>query len=140
MDVFAVCLSHNSLFTGSLDKLILARRSSVAYLPSISELTAGTNFTSNYLTIMSEGSPKNLTQIGIQDKDVEHALENVQKSFQLPRMPPWFVYLGSPKLYEALAGILRLVGLSLIAGYFNLEFKLFILGFCLSCLLLTLDL
>jgi len=36
----------------------------------------------------------------------------------LPRMPPWFSYVGSQKLYEMLAGILRLVGLSLMAGHF----------------------
>ena len=52
----------------------------------------------------------------IREKVVEYPPENVQKSFEIPRMPPWFVYVGSPKLYQALAGILRLVGLSLLAG------------------------
>lgn len=55
----------------------------------------------------------------IREKVVEYPPENVQKSFEIPRMPPWFVYVGSPKLYQALAGILRLVGLSLLAGLFH---------------------
>nr|XP_023923287.1 TELO2-interacting protein 1 homolog isoform X2 [Quercus suber] len=115
LDVLAVCLSQNSLFAGSLDKLISTRRSSVGYLPSIAELKAGTNFTSNYLTIMSATPFENSMGTDIREKVVEYPPENVQKSFEIPRMPPWFVYVGSPKLYEALAGILRLVGLSLLA-------------------------
>ncbi|KAK7859044.1 telo2-interacting protein 1 like protein [Quercus suber] len=109
LDVLAVCLSQNSLFAGSLDKLISTRRSSVGYLPSIAELKAGTNFTSNYLTIMSATPFENSMGTDIREKVVEYPPENVQKSFEIPRMPPWFVYVGSPKLYEALAGILRLV-------------------------------
>lgn len=119
MDVLAVCLSQNSLFAGSLDKLISTRRSSVGYLPSIAELKAGTNFASNYLTIMSATPFENSMGTDIQEKVVEYPPETVQKSFEIPRMPPWFVYVGSPKLYQALAGILRLVGLSLLAGLFH---------------------
>ena len=119
MDVFAVCLSQNSLFSGSLDKLLSTRQSSVGYLPSVSELKAGTDFTSNYLTLVSEAPSENATLMVTRDKDVDYRMEISQKNFELPRMPPWFVYVGSPKLYQALAGILRLVGLSSIAGCFN---------------------
>lgn len=119
MDALAVCLSQNSLFAGSLGKLVSTRRSSVGYLSSIAELKAGTNFTSNYLTIMSATPFENSMATGIQEKDMEYPPDNVQKNFELPRMPPWFVYVGSPKLYRALAGILRLVGLSLVTGLFH---------------------
>ncbi|XP_018815607.2 uncharacterized protein LOC108987186 [Juglans regia] len=115
LDVFAVCLSQNSLFAGSLDKLISIRRSSVGFLPSIAELKAGTNLTANHLTIMNEAPSENTMPMCIQENDIEYTLNNVLKIFELPRMPPWFVYVGSPKLYKALAGILRLVGLSLIS-------------------------
>ncbi|KAG7955252.1 hypothetical protein I3843_11G060800 [Carya illinoinensis] len=115
LDVFAVCLSQNSLFAGSLDKLISIRRSSVGFLPSIAELKAGTNFTANHLTIMNEAPLENSTPMCIEENDIEYTLNNVLKIFELPRMPPWFVYVGSPKLYKALAGILRLAGLSLIS-------------------------
>lgn len=115
LDVFAVCLSQNSLFAGSLEKLLSTRQSSVGYLPSVSELKAGTDFTSNYLTMVSAAPSENSMLMVTREKDVDYPLENLQKNFELPRMPPWFVYVGSLKLYQALAGILRLVGLSSIA-------------------------
>jgi hypothetical protein len=119
LDVFGVFLSQNSLFAGSLDKLLSTRQSSVGYLPSVSELKAGTDFTSNYLTLVSEAPSENSMLMVNREKAVDYPLESLQKNFELPRMPPWFVYVGSPKLYQALSGILRLVGLSSIAGYFN---------------------
>ncbi|KAJ7954596.1 ARM repeat superfamily protein [Quillaja saponaria] len=77
LDVFAACLTQNSVFSGSLEKLISARPSSSAgFLPSIAELNSGTNFTSYGLSIM-DAAPSEI-----------------------------------PK---ALAGILRLVGVSLVA-------------------------
>lgn len=94
LDTFALCLSHNSAYTGSLEKLIADRpTSSTGYLPSITELKV----TSRSHAESDQGK-----------------LET--SSFVLPRMPPWFSYVGSQKLYEILAGILRLVGLSLMAG------------------------
>ncbi|KAA8527184.1 hypothetical protein F0562_008587 [Nyssa sinensis] len=116
LDVFALCLSQNSVFAGSLDKLILRKQSSTGYLHSISELKAGVCFTSdNHGIIDAAASSENLKFPGNQNKRILYPVENVQKEYELPRMPPWFVYVGSQKLYQALAGILRLVGLSLMA-------------------------
>ncbi|XP_027913548.1 TELO2-interacting protein 1 homolog isoform X4 [Vigna unguiculata] len=45
LDLFAACLSHNSVFSGSLRKLTSTERSSaLGYLPSIAELKSGANF------------------------------------------------------------------------------------------------
>uniref|UniRef100_A0A5B6YNE8 TELO2-interacting protein 1 n=1 Tax=Davidia involucrata TaxID=16924 RepID=A0A5B6YNE8_DAVIN len=115
LDVFALCLSQNSVFAGSLDKLILAKPSSTGYLHSIAELKAGISFTNDNHTIMDAASSENSKFPGNQNKRILDPVENVQKEYELPRMPPWFVYVGSQKLYQALAGILRLVGLSLMA-------------------------
>ncbi|KAL0732056.1 hypothetical protein Bca4012_028150 [Brassica carinata] len=95
LDTFALCLSHSSAFTGSLEKLIADRpTSSSGYLPSITELKVGFRETSRNHAESDQGK-----------------LEISQTtSFMLPRMPPWFSYVGSQKLYEMLAGILRLVG------------------------------
>lgn len=41
LDVFALCLSQNSAFTGSLNKLMLARSSSKGFIQSVAELKAG---------------------------------------------------------------------------------------------------
>lgn len=118
MDVFALCLSQNSVFAGSLDKLVTARPSSVGYLDSVAELKAGDNFTNDILTVWTT-APKSSKVVAIQEKDISYPEQNVQKSYELPRMPPWFVYIGGQKLYQSLSGILRLVGLSLMAGHLN---------------------
>lgn len=55
----------------------------------------------------------------IQKKVIEYPQSTVQKIYDLPRIPPWFVSDGSQKLYKALAGTLRLISLSLIPGYFD---------------------
>ncbi|XP_009128339.1 TELO2-interacting protein 1 homolog isoform X2 [Brassica rapa] len=97
LDTFALCLSHNSAYTGSLEKLIADRpTSSTGYLPSITELK--------------------VTSRSHAESDQGKLEISQTSSFVLPRMPPWFSYVGSQKLYEMLAGILRLVGLSLMAG------------------------
>ncbi|XP_060670317.1 uncharacterized protein LOC107403735 [Ziziphus jujuba] len=114
LDVFALCLSQNSVFAGSLDKLVTARPSSVGYLDSVAELKAGDNFTNDILTVWTT-APKSSKVVAIQEKDISYPEQNVQKSYELPRMPPWFVYIGGQKLYQSLSGILRLVGLSLMA-------------------------
>ncbi|KAF8049687.1 hypothetical protein N665_2149s0008 [Sinapis alba] len=104
LDTFALCLSHNSAFTGSLEKLIAERpTSSTGYLPSITELKVGFRETSRNHTESDQGK----------------LVISETSSFMLPRMPPWFSYVGSQKLYEMLAGILRLVGLSLMTGLEN---------------------
>lgn len=105
LDTFALCLSHNSAFTGSLEKLIAERpTSSTGYLPSITELKVGFRETRRNNAEPDQGKLE---------------ISQSTTSFVLPRMPPWFSYVGSQKLYEMLAGILRLVGLSLMAGLDN---------------------
>ena len=94
------------------------RTSSIGYLDSVAELKAGVNFTSDHLTVIS-AAPKISKPTASQEKQITYLEEKTQQSYDLPRMPPWFVYVGSRKLYQALAGILRLVGLSLVAGHFN---------------------
>ena len=54
------------------------------------------------------------TPQSIQNKGVPCPVEDVQKEYELLRMRPWFVHVGSRKLYLVLARILRLVGSSLI--------------------------
>lgn len=111
-------MSQNSVFAGSLDKLIKSRSSSVVYLDSVSELKAGTNITSDCLTIMA-AVPQNSKIKDTQEKGIPYASNDAQKNYELPHMPPWFFHIGSRKLYEALSGILRLVGLSLMTGNFS---------------------
>ncbi|CAK9165660.1 unnamed protein product [Ilex paraguariensis] len=112
LDVFALCLSHNSVCAGSLDKVISARPSSTGYLRSIAEMKPNICFSNDNMNIMdAEGSKFP----GIQNHRAHNLLENVQNEYELPHMPPWFSNVGSQKLYQALAGILRLVGLSLFA-------------------------
>ncbi|KAI3496636.1 hypothetical protein L1887_39007 [Cichorium endivia] len=100
-DTLTLCLSQNSVFSGSLDKLLLERPSSVGYLRSITEMKA-TAFFSNVVESNNAYEDTNSCKI--------------QNEYELPRMPPWFSSSGSRKMYLALAGILRLVSLSLIAG------------------------
>ncbi|PQM38627.1 uncharacterized protein Pyn_06456 [Prunus yedoensis var. nudiflora] len=133
LDIFSVCMSQNSVFAGSLDKLIKSRSSSVVYLDSVSELKAGTNITSDCLTIMA-AVPQNSKIKDIQEKGIPYASNDAQKNYELPRMPPWFFHIGSRKLYEALSGILRLVGLSLMADIQNGQHLSLITEIPLGCL------
>ncbi|KDP40201.1 hypothetical protein JCGZ_02199 [Jatropha curcas] len=117
LDVFALCLSQNSVFVGALDKLTLARPSSIGYLPSVADLKAGSHFATSDQTIM-DVVPSDISKFrDVQGTRIRYSLETVETNYKLPRMPPWFVYVGSQGLYEALAGILRLVGLSLMADF-----------------------
>ncbi|WJX17050.1 hypothetical protein P8452_07005 [Trifolium repens] len=116
LDVFAACLSHNSVFSGSLGKITLASQSStVGYLPSIAELKSGSNFVSRGLPLLNSGVCENPKSSLIDKKYVQEPVKTAQKKYELPRMPPWFSYVGSVKLYQPLARILRLVGLSILA-------------------------
>lgn len=117
LDIFALCLSQNSVFAGSLDKYISARPSSIGYLHSVAELEARFHFISDDQAIMKAALPELPKFPGIQDKEMQYPLGNAWKDYELPRVPPWVVYVGSQKLYQALAGILRLVGLSSIADF-----------------------
>ncbi|XP_069148470.1 uncharacterized protein [Solanum lycopersicum] len=103
LDVLALCLSQNSVFAGPLEKNVAAKRSSSGFMHSIAEIRAVRAADSDNL-----GSRKN------QNRRV-HTTESIKNEHQLPRLPPWFVYVGSQKLYHSVAGILRLVGLSLFA-------------------------
>ncbi|CAI8605258.1 unnamed protein product [Vicia faba] len=118
LDVFAACLSHNSVFSGSLGKITLASQSStVGYLPSVAELKSGSNFFSHGLPLLNSGVCEN-SKCGLIDKKyVQEPDETAPKNYALPRMPPWFGYVGSVKLYQPLARILRLVGLSILADH-----------------------
>ncbi|KAL4303341.1 hypothetical protein GQ457_10G015910 [Hibiscus cannabinus] len=115
LDVFALCLSQNSAFTGSLNKLVSTRSSSIGYLPSVAELK-GLHVVGESEVLYSAAS-KSSKLMGIHEIGKRHTADDRQTDLQLPSMPPWFVYVGGQKLYEALAGILRLVGLSLVADY-----------------------
>ncbi|CAN4102148.1 unnamed protein product [Withania somnifera] len=103
LDVLALCLSQNSVFAGSLEKNVVAKRSSSGFMHSIAEIRAVRAVDSD-----------NLRSRENQNRRV-HATESIMNEHQLPRMPPWFAYVGSQKLYHSIAGILRLVGLSLFA-------------------------
>ncbi|KAM6587311.1 hypothetical protein CsatA_009916 [Cannabis sativa] len=104
----------NSVFAGSLDKLV--RTFSVGYLDSVAQLKRGINFIGDRLTIMS-AAPKILESAASQEKPITYQEGHTHKNYDLPRMPPWFVYVGSLKLYQALSGILRLVGSSLMGDF-----------------------
>ncbi|KAK9077656.1 hypothetical protein SSX86_005993 [Deinandra increscens subsp. villosa] len=105
-DTLTLCLSQNSLFPGSLDKLLLEKPSSVGYLRSITEMKATTFFENDKKTAVESNAYENSSSFKIQNE------------YDLPRMPPWFSS-HNQKLYNALAGIIRLVSLSLIAGHLN---------------------
>ncbi|KAK4794723.1 hypothetical protein SAY86_012717 [Trapa natans] len=110
LDTLSMCLSHNSMYAGSLNKLVLARTSSIGYFPAVAELKAQSHSSKDCQ------NPLNYDQLQVSEPVItQQRLELVQKSYELPRMPPWFVYVGSQKLYQTLAHILRLVGLSLVA-------------------------
>ncbi|GMH10672.1 hypothetical protein Nepgr_012513 [Nepenthes gracilis] len=114
LDVFSVCLSQESAFAGSLDKLVLSRPRSSGYLYSIAELKAGSRITLDRQATRSAASfdvPVTHTWV----KEVQYPLGIAYKGYDLLCMPPWFAHMGGLKLYQSLSGILRLVGLSLIA-------------------------
>lgn len=111
LDIFALSLSQNSVFTGALDKLMLARPSSIGYLHSIAELKSSSRFSSDYQSIVDVVPSDNPNSRDIHGKAIQNPSLSLQDNSELPRMPPWF---GSQKLYQTLAGILRLVGLSLM--------------------------
>ncbi|KAL5697581.1 hypothetical protein ACHQM5_028707 [Ranunculus cassubicifolius] len=96
LEVITLCLDQNSVYTGSLDKFIMERPLSVGYLHSIAELR----------------SP---SRIRYADKHLQTPVDFEQKDYEVPKMPPWFVFVGSQKLYQVLASVLRLVGLAVMS-------------------------
>ncbi|GJR28350.1 hypothetical protein Tco_1104582 [Tanacetum coccineum] len=103
-NTLTLCLSQNSVFVGSLGKLLLERPSSVGYLRSIAEMKA-TN-------IFENGKTASVESNAYEDPNSY----KIQNEYDLPRMPHWFSSSGNQKLCQSLAGILRLVSLSLVAG------------------------
>ncbi|XVE62997.1 hypothetical protein DITRI_Ditri06bG0164600 [Diplodiscus trichospermus] len=116
LDIFALGLGQNLAFSGSLDKLVSTRPSSIGYLPSVAELK-GLHVLRDSEILGNAALSKSSKLMDIHEIGKHHRAEARQTYFELPRMPPWFGYVGGPKLYNALSGILRLVGLSLMADY-----------------------
>ncbi|XP_038690270.1 uncharacterized protein LOC119989047 [Tripterygium wilfordii] len=118
LDVVGLCLSQNSLFSGALDKLVSARASSTGYLQSVAELKAGSLFNINCQNVMNVAAPSDILKItDTSEKEKRYPMGDVQSKYKVPQVPPWFIHVGSQKLYQAVAGILRLVGLSFMADF-----------------------
>ncbi|GAA0160578.1 hypothetical protein LIER_17099 [Lithospermum erythrorhizon] len=103
LDLLALCFSHNSLFAGSLEKIVVARDSS-RYIPSIAEMNSCSH---------TKSMGPNFSVV--QEKMLVQASDTARYESEFPRMPPWFIHVGSEKLYQVLAGIIRLVGISVFA-------------------------
>ncbi|QCE11713.1 hypothetical protein DEO72_LG10g2949 [Vigna unguiculata] len=88
-------------------------------LPSIAEFKSGANFFNYSPSLVSSGLSKLPKSRLIEEKSIEKPVKGAQNNYELPLMPHWFSYVGSLKLYQPLAGILRFVGLSLVAGDFQ---------------------
>nr|GEV08614.1 hypothetical protein [Tanacetum cinerariifolium] len=88
----------------SVRQAALERPSLVGYLRSITEMKA-TN-------IFENGKTDSVESNAYEDPN-SYKIQNV---YDLPRMPPWFSSSGNQKLCQSLAGILRLVSLSLVKG------------------------
>lgn len=104
--MFALCLSQNSVFAGSLNKLAAIRPTSSGFMHSISEIRAITSAESSQI-------------LGFQNRKSSNIYEHVKNGYKLPNMPPWFINVESQKLYQTLSGILRLVSLYMFTGWFQ---------------------
>ncbi|XP_047979927.1 TELO2-interacting protein 1 homolog isoform X3 [Salvia hispanica] len=98
LDVFALCLSQNTVYAGSLNKLAAARPTSSGFMHSIAEIQAVTS---------AEGSRGS----GFQNRKISNVYEHGNNEYKLPSIPPWLTNMDSQKLYQTLSGILRLVSL-----------------------------
>ena len=105
----------SSVYAGTLDKDTLTRTSSISFLPSIMELRCG-SLAPSYQNLKDQSLVNVSDTSFIHRKQIEYPFETLGHSYELPRIPPWFVHVGYKKLYDTLAGVLRLVGLSLLAG------------------------
>ncbi|CAL9159470.1 unnamed protein product [Musa hybrid cultivar] len=100
-----------------MNNLILSKPLSTGYLLSIAELKAG-NILSSPRNLTKDATFPVVSKISIlQDEDLQSPSEYVTSVLEFPHMPPWFGIAGSRKLYLTLAGVLRLVGLSIISGH-----------------------
>lgn len=116
-DCLGLCISHGSQFSGSMDKLIVSKPLSVGYLYSVAELKSGAypkdrSHSSQYAT-SSSIAPKISV---VRDDGSSNAMHGTVE-YELPHVPPWFVHSSSQRLYFALAGMVRLVGLSTVSGH-----------------------
>lgn len=114
-DVLALCLSQESGFAGSLGRLVSSKPPSTGYLHSLAELRTRSRIAvgeQGAIRAIASKVPNMCTLV----KELPCPNEHACKDYDLPRMPPWFVHIGSHKLYQVLARIVRLVGLSLIFG------------------------
>ncbi|KAE8691312.1 ARM repeat superfamily protein isoform 2 [Hibiscus syriacus] len=82
--------------------------SSIGYLPSVAELKV-LHVVGESEVLHHDASSKSSKLMGIHEIGKQHIAEAGQTYLELPRMAPWLVYDGDQKLYEVLAGILRLV-------------------------------
>ncbi|KAK3157237.1 hypothetical protein QOZ80_2AG0118110 [Eleusine coracana subsp. coracana] len=115
-DCLSLCISHSSQFSGSMDKLIVSRPLSVGFLYSVADLKSSSwskDTTHSFLHATSTSASSKISFV--QDNGLSNAILNAAE-YELPHMPPWFVHAGSQKLYLALAGMIRLVGLSTVSG------------------------
>lgn len=101
-------MSPNTQFSGSFDRLMVTKPLSAGYLLSVAELKAGPRF--NMAADNNQGFENApVTEVN----SYLHSCRDVNNtSYELPHVPPWFISPNGEKLYHALAGILRLVGLS----------------------------
>lgn len=118
-----------------MNNVILSKPLSVGYLLSISELKAGSvvGYSNNGAAYGTTSAASKISVL--HDEGSEKSADSANGGFEFPHMPPWFVHVGGQKLYHALAGILRLVGLSVMAGTLgfwtsNYYEKFFLFLFC----------
>jgi hypothetical protein len=118
-DCLGLCISQSSQFSGSMDKLIVSKPLSVGYLFSVAELKSGAYPKDENYGFQHAMPASTATKISVIH---DNGLPNTTHSsvdYELPHVPPWFVHVNSQKLYFALAGIVRLVGLSAVSGTFS---------------------
>ncbi|KAG0462233.1 hypothetical protein HPP92_020709 [Vanilla planifolia] len=108
LDYLMLSLGHNAQFTGSINQLILSKTLSVGYLLSIANLKA--------CSLSSDAN----RAIGVDAlplvTESRSSSSNMHNDYEFPRMPPWFINIGSQKLYLSLARLLRLAALSIMTG------------------------
>jgi TELO2-interacting protein 1 len=99
-----------------MDKLIVSRPMSAGFLYSVADLKGGAwskDTTHNFLHATSTSTASKISFV--QDNGLSNATLNAVE-YRLPHVPPWFIHTVSQKLYLALAGMIRLVGLSTVSG------------------------
>ncbi|KAJ6846927.1 uncharacterized protein M6B38_283970 [Iris pallida] len=117
LEFLGLSFSHNSQFAGSFEKLISSKPLSIGYLLSVAELKSGT-LGGDASHPVGNATPPVVFEISdFRERGLQHSVGNIDSGYELPHMPPWFSNIGSEKLYVALAGILRLSGLSLVTGH-----------------------